>query len=87
MRNSGYKCSEKLFTNTEFFEIDSWRLVRCTTSLHDYAVGSVLENGSVCYAGMARIHMLRLDRVQYRDVRIALRLMCSNPSNSMAKHL
>jgi hypothetical protein len=25
-------------TKTEFFEIDSWRLVGCTPSLHDYVV-------------------------------------------------
>jgi hypothetical protein len=47
-------------------------------------VGSVLEYGLVCYSGIARTHMLRLERVQYRGIRIALGLMCSTPNNSMA---
>jgi hypothetical protein len=46
-------------------------------------VGSVLEYGSVCYSGMARTHMLRLERVQYRRIRIALGLMCSTPNNCL----
>jgi hypothetical protein len=43
-------------------------------------VGSVLEYGSVCYTGMARTHMLRLERVQYRGIRIALGLIFSKNS-------
>jgi hypothetical protein len=46
-------------------------------------VGSVLEYGSVCYSGMARTHMLRLERVEYRGIRIALGLMCSTPNKSL----
>jgi hypothetical protein len=46
-------------------------------------VGSVLEYGSVCYSGMARTHMLRLERVQYRRIRIALGLMCSTPNDNL----
>jgi hypothetical protein len=38
MGNSGWICSEKVSTKTEFFEIDSWRLVGCTSALHDYVV-------------------------------------------------
>jgi hypothetical protein len=34
-------------------------------------------------SGMARTHMLRMERVQYREIRIALGLMCSNPKNSL----
>jgi hypothetical protein len=46
-------------------------------------VGSVLEYGTVCYAEMARTHMLRMERVQYRGIRIALGHMCSTLNNSL----
>jgi hypothetical protein len=46
-------------------------------------VGSVLEYGSVCYSGMIRTHMLRLEKAQYRGIKIALGLMCSTPNNSL----
>jgi hypothetical protein len=46
-------------------------------------VGSVLECGSVCYSGMAMTHMLWLERVQYRGIRIALGLLFSTPNNSL----
>jgi hypothetical protein len=46
-------------------------------------VGSVLEYGSDCYSGMARTHMLRLERVQDREIRIALGLLCSTPKTSL----
>jgi hypothetical protein len=46
-------------------------------------VGSILENGSVCYSGMARTNMLRLERVMYRGIRIALGHMCSTSNNSL----
>jgi hypothetical protein len=29
-------------------------------------IGSVLEYGPVCYAGIARTHILLLERIQYR---------------------
>jgi hypothetical protein len=51
--------------------------------LYSGLVGSVLEYGSVCYSGMARTHMLRLERVQYRGIKIALGLMYSTPNNSL----
>jgi hypothetical protein len=35
-------------------------------------VGYVLEYGLIWYTGMARTHMLRLKKVQYRGIRIAL---------------
>jgi hypothetical protein len=41
---------------------------RCMIMLYRGLVGSVLEYGSVCYSGMARTHMLRLERVQYRGI-------------------
>jgi hypothetical protein len=46
-------------------------------------VKSVSEYGSVCYSGMARTHMLQLERVQCRGIRIVLGLMCSTPNNSL----
>jgi hypothetical protein len=39
----------------------------CFCSLID----SVLEYGSVCYAGMAKTHMLLLERIHYRALRIS----------------
>jgi hypothetical protein len=41
-------------------------------------IGSVLEYGSVCYAGM-----LLLEHVQYRALRISMGLMGSTPNNSL----
>jgi hypothetical protein len=38
--------------------------------LYRSLIGSVLEYGSICYAEMARTHMLLLERVQYRALRI-----------------
>jgi hypothetical protein len=32
---------------------------------------------------MAKTHMLRLERVQYRGIKLALGLMCSTPNNSL----
>jgi hypothetical protein len=46
-------------------------------------VESVLEYGSVCYSGMARTHMFRMETVQYRRIRIALGLMSSTLNNSL----
>jgi hypothetical protein len=46
-------------------------------------IGSVLEYGSVCYTGMAKIHMLLLERIQYRALRISMSLMGSTPNNSL----
>jgi hypothetical protein len=48
-----------------------------------YIEGSVLEYGSVCYAGMARTHMLLLERIQYRALRISIGLMGFTPNNSL----
>jgi hypothetical protein len=52
--------------------------------LYRVLVASVLEFGSVCDSGIARTHMLRLERVQNRGIRIALGLMCSTPNNILA---
>jgi hypothetical protein len=38
MRNSGWIRSKEVSKKTEFFEINSWRLVGWTPSLHDYVV-------------------------------------------------
>jgi hypothetical protein len=46
-------------------------------------LGSVLEYGSVCYAGMARTNMLLLECIQYRALRISMGLMGSALNNSL----
>jgi hypothetical protein len=46
-------------------------------------IGSVLEDGSVCYAGMARKHILLLECIPYRALRISMGLMRSSPNNSL----
>jgi hypothetical protein len=51
--------------------------------LYKGLIGSVLDYASVCYSGIAKSHILRLERVQYRDIRLALGLMCSTPKNSL----
>jgi hypothetical protein len=51
--------------------------------LYKGLIGSVLDYASVCYSGMAKTHMLRLERVQYRGIRLALGLMCSTSNNSL----
>jgi hypothetical protein len=40
--------------------------------LYKGLIGSVLDYASVCYSGMAKTHMLRLERVQYRGIGLAL---------------
>jgi hypothetical protein len=56
----------------------------CMLLLYRGLIGSVVEYGSVCYAGMARTHMLLLERVQYRALRIAMGLMGSTTNNSLS---
>jgi hypothetical protein len=51
--------------------------------LYKGLINSVLDYVSVCYSGMAKTHMLRLERVQYHGIRLALGLMCSTPKNSL----
>jgi hypothetical protein len=51
--------------------------------LYKGLVGSVLEYCWVCHSGMARTHMLRLEKVQHRGIGIALGLMCSTPNNRL----
>jgi hypothetical protein len=55
----------------------------CMLLLYRGLIGSVLEYGSVCYARMARTHMLLLERIQYRGLRISMSLMGSTPNNSL----
>jgi hypothetical protein len=55
---------------------------RCILLLYKGLMGSVLDYASVCYSGTAKTHMLRLERVQYFGIRLALELMCSTPNNS-----
>jgi hypothetical protein len=45
--------------------------------------GSNLNFASVCYSRMARTHFLKLERLQYRGLRIVLGLMQLTPNNSL----
>jgi hypothetical protein len=56
---------------------------RCMLLLYKGLVGSILDYASVCYSGMARTHFLKLERLQYRGLRIALGLMRSTPNDSL----
>jgi hypothetical protein len=51
--------------------------------LYKSLISSVLDYASVCYSGITKTHMLRLERVQYRGIRLALGLMCSTPNNTL----
>jgi hypothetical protein len=55
----------------------------CMLVLYRGLIGSVLEYGSVCYAGMAKTHMVLLERIQYRALRISMGLMGSTSNNSL----
>jgi hypothetical protein len=55
----------------------------CLILLYKRPIGSVLEYGSVWFTNMARTHMLALEWVQYRSLRIALGLMGSTPNNCL----
>jgi hypothetical protein len=54
---------------------------RCMVMLYKDLVGPVLKYGSVCYSGMTRTLLFRLERDQYRGIRIALGITCSTPNN------
>jgi hypothetical protein len=61
-----------------------WRAhPKCMILMYQGIVGSVLEYASVCYANMAKTNFLKLERIQYRGLRISLGLMQSTPNNSM----
>jgi hypothetical protein len=68
-----------MLAKIEFHEIDSWNLV----GAHPRCMQEILEYESVCYFEMARTHFLKLERLQYRGLRIALGLMQSTPNNSL----
>jgi ribonuclease HI len=55
----------------------------CMLILYKGLVGSVLEYGSICYSGMSKTNFLKLERLQYRGIRISLGLMQSTPNNSL----
>jgi hypothetical protein len=55
----------------------------CLILLYRGLIGSVLEYGSVCFTITVKTHMLGLERVQYRALRIALGLMGSTPNNCL----
>jgi hypothetical protein len=54
----------------------------CLILLYRGLIVSVLEYGSVCFTNMAKTHMLGLEGVQYRALRIALGLMMGSTSNN-----
>jgi hypothetical protein len=51
--------------------------------LYSGLIDSVLEYGSVWYAGMTRTHMLLLERIQYRALRIIMGLLGSTLNNNI----
>jgi hypothetical protein len=51
--------------------------------LYKGLMGSNLDYASVCYSGMARTHFLKLERLHYRGLKIALVLMQSTANNSL----
>jgi hypothetical protein len=51
--------------------------------LYKGLVGSILDCVSVCYSGITKTHFLKLERLQYLGLRIALGLMQSTPNNSL----
>jgi hypothetical protein len=55
----------------------------CMLLIYRGLIGSVLEYGSVCFAGLAKTHMLLLERIQYRALRISMGLMGFTPNNSL----
>jgi hypothetical protein len=55
----------------------------CLILLYEGLIGSVLEYGSVCFTNMAKTHMLGLERVQYRALRIASGVMGFTPNNCL----
>jgi hypothetical protein len=67
MRNSGQIRSEAMYAETELLEVNSWCIVgahpRSMLLLYKGLIGSVLDYASVCYNGMAKTHMFRLQRV------------------------
>jgi hypothetical protein len=56
---------------------------RCTLLLHKGLMRSILDYVSVCYSGMVRTHFLRLERLQFRGLSLALGSMQSTPNNSL----
>jgi hypothetical protein len=59
-------CSEDVYKELRVAGV-SWEAhPSCMLLLYRGLIGSFLEYGSVCYAGMARTNMLLLERFQYR---------------------
>jgi hypothetical protein len=88
MENSGQIRPGAMYAETELLEVNSWRSTWgahpcCMLFLYKGQIGSVLDYASICYSGMARTHMLRLERAQLRGIRLALGLMCSTPNNTL----
>jgi hypothetical protein len=53
----------------------------CLILLYEGLIGSVLEFGSVCFTNMAKTHIMGLERVQSRALRVVLALLGSTPNN------
>jgi ribonuclease HI len=56
---------------------------KCMLLLYQGLIGSVVEYASICYGNMAKTHLIKLERIQYRGIRIALGLMRSTPNISL----
>jgi hypothetical protein len=69
--------------NSELVEISGMCFLRSASSCIGGLIGSVLEYDSVCFTNISKTHMLGLERVQYRALRIALGLMGSTPNNCL----
>jgi hypothetical protein len=56
----------------------------CLILLYRGLIEMVLKYGLVCFTDMAKTHMLGLERVQNRSLRITLGLMGSTPNNCLS---
>jgi hypothetical protein len=75
MGNSCQIRSEAMSAETDFLQSIAgvwWGAqLRCMLLLYKGLIGSVLDYALVCYSGMGKTHMLRVERVQYRGIRLA----------------
>jgi hypothetical protein len=73
-----YLISERILRSTcRDKKIEYWRSIadvwwgahpRCVLLLYKGLIGSIVDYAWVCYSGMAKTHMFRLERVQYRGI-------------------
>lgn len=50
--------------------------------LYKSTIRSILEFGAICFQNMSQTHRLKLDRIQWRSIRICLGLMTSTHTNT-----